>query len=101
MEHTIDTSQPFKLNWSAKGIDRIIQNVWNLINTYRYEIAYNRTMGINPEIFDKPAPIASAQYTAEVFQVVSTYEPRATVKEVKYLGLDYEGNMQFRVVIEI
>ena len=101
MEYIIDTSQPVQLNFGAIGAERILQNARTLINTFLYEVAYNRTMGINPELFDRPADVVVALYTAEVYRVVSDYEPRAKVKEVKLLGVDGEGNMQFKVVVEI
>lgn len=97
----IDTSKSVPLDWSAGGVDRIAQNVKNLISTWRYEVAYNRTLGIDPEIMDKPSDVAAALYAAEVFRIVADNEPRATVKEVKYIGVDDSGNMHFKVVIDV
>jgi phage baseplate assembly protein W len=45
---------------------------------------------------DKPLDVAAMMYVAEVYRVVDLYEPRAKVKDVKYTGVDNEGNMQFR-----
>lgn len=101
MIYEIDTSKPTQLDWRAKGVDRILQNIRNLISTWRYEIAYNRTQGIDPSLLDKPPNIAAALYISEIYRVVSEYEPRATVQEVTYLGVDKEGHMQFKVVVEI
>jgi len=101
MEYTINSSHPITLDFRAKGNERILQNVYNLINTFRYEVAYNRTMGIDPTIFDKPKDIAAALYSAEVFRLISDYEPRATVKSVNYIDIDDDGNMSFEVVVEI
>lgn len=101
MEYVIDTFQPVNLNWSAKGNERIIQNVQNIISTFLYEVAYNRGMGINPQILDKPADVAVNEYVAELYRVVPDYEPRAEVKDVRISGIDDEGNIQFKVVINI
>lgn len=101
MSYTIDTSQPINLNWSATGKERIIQNVFNLISTFKYEVAYNRAKGINPAILDKPANVLEVAYISEVYRVVDEYEPRATVEKVSLIGIDDEGNMQFKVVIDI
>lgn len=98
---TIDTSTPNKLDWGSKGAQRIAQNVFNLIRTWKYEVAYNRVMGMDPSLLDKPLKASVAEYTSQVYQVVSRYEPRATVKEVKFLGANDEGVMDFRVVIEV
>lgn len=101
MSYTIDTSQPINLNWSATGKERIVQNVFNLISTFKYEVAYNRAKGINPAILDKPINILEAAYISEVYRVVDEYEPRATVEKVSLSDVDDEGNMQFKVVIDI
>lgn len=101
LQYTINTENTVKLNWAAKGAERIIQNVWNLINTWKYEVAYHRTMGMNTAFLDKPYDTASALYISEVYRIISTYEPRAEVKNVKVSGIDNEGNIGFKVVIEI
>ncbi|MCR4442137.1 MAG: hypothetical protein QHH10_08300 [Peptococcaceae bacterium] len=99
MEYIIDSNAP--LAWDAKGNNRILQNVANLIKTFQYEVAYNRLMGINPDILDKPLEEVFVLYTAEVYRVVSTFEPRAKVKNVMLVGIDQEGNITARVVVEI
>ena len=33
------------LNWSAHGMDRILQNVQNLLSLAAYEVAFDRTRG--------------------------------------------------------
>jgi len=99
--YEIDTSKPVKLDWAAKGVDRILQNVLNAISTFRYEVAYARTRGMDPAIQDRPAPIAAKLYASEIYRVVPEEEPRATVQEVQPIGIDEEGNLQFKVVIDI
>ena len=86
---------------TSTDIERIIQNVENLISTWKYEVAYNRVMGMDPTLLDQPLDIAVARYTSEVYRLVADYEPRAKVKEVAFTGLDDEGNMQFKVVIDV
>ncbi len=101
MNYTIDTSQSINLNWSAKGKERIVQNVFNLISTFKYEVAYNREKGIHPAMLDKPRHILEAAYISEVYRVVERYEPRVTVVSVSLINSDVEGNMQFKVVIDV
>jgi len=101
MEYVIVTSQDMQLDWSAKGAQRIVQNVANLIRTFWYEVAYNRLLGINPDILERSPEETFALYTAEVYRVVSTFEPRATVKSVEPISIDQEGNIRAKVVIEI
>ena len=45
MEYTIDMGAP--LAWNAKGHNRVLQNVANLIRTFQYEVAYDRLLIIN------------------------------------------------------
>jgi len=99
-EYVIDTGLETPLNWGAKGNERIVQNVANLIRTFQYEVAYNRLLGISPDVLDKNAEEAFALYAAEVFRVVSTFEPRATVQSVELVGIDQEGNIRAKVVIK-
>lgn len=101
MQYEIDTSKPVNLNWNAKADERILQNVINLINTWKYEVAYNRLKGIETDTIDKPHDVTAALYVAEVYRVVGEYETRAEVKEVTFKGIDDSGNMQFRVVVDI
>jgi hypothetical protein len=51
---TISTAQAGELNWNAKGTERKVQNVLNILRTYKDEVAYNRPLGISSEIIDKP-----------------------------------------------
>jgi len=101
MEYTIDTSIQTPLNWNASGDERIVQNVLNLLRTFRYDVGYDRTRGIDPRVLDMPLKKAQAVYISEVYRVIDLYEPRASVKSVKFSGIDEEEGMQFQVVIEI
>jgi len=101
MQYVIDTTKTTSLAWDAKGDTRVVQNVANLINTFQYEVAYNRLLGISPDIIDQNAEEALALFAAEVYRVVSTFEPRATVVSVEPISIDKEGNIAARVVIEV
>ncbi|MGE5631701.1 MAG: hypothetical protein ACM3TR_11465 [Caulobacteraceae bacterium] len=101
MLYEVDTSKPANLDWGATGVERVLQNVRNAISTFRYEVAYARTRGMDPSILDTPVHEASKLYIAEIYRVVPEEEPRAKVEDVKFLGTDEEGNMQFKVVVNI
>jgi phage baseplate assembly protein W len=96
----IDTSSR-QLDWTVKGTDRVAQNVYNLITTLMYEVAFDRTLGIKGDFIDKPLQIAIAEVTAEIYDAISEREPRAIVKSVEFSEIDNDGNMQFKVVIEV
>ncbi len=99
MEVIVDTSKG--ISWVSKGNDRIVQNIINLLNTRKYEVAYDRTLGLSGDFIDKPSDEAIAIITAEVSDLISTREPRAELIEVLYAGTDENGNMQFKVVVDI
>jgi len=101
MIYEIDTSTPTELNWNAADDERIIQNVRNLISTWRYEVAYNRTKGLDPRIMDMPAESAKALYIAEIYRLIGTYEPNAIIKDVKLLSINSDGQINVKVVVEI
>lgn len=97
----INTSENPPIDWGATGAAEIVQNVYTLVKTYRYEVAYDRTLGISPEFVDLPEPEAVPLITAELYRIIDEREPRATVEDVTYLGIDEQGNMQFKVVIDV
>lgn len=101
MLYEIDTSIPAPLNWNATGDERILQNIRNLISTWRYEVAYDRTKGLDPGMLDKPAESAQALYIAEIYRLIETYEPNAALKDVKLLSINPDGQIEVKVVVEI
>lgn len=97
----INTSDKTQIEWDAKGNDRTIQNVANLLSTFKYEVAYDRTLGLSGKFVDKPLDQAIAEATTEIIDLINEREPNANVTEVEYTGNDENGNMQFKVVIDI
>lgn len=100
MEITIDIDDA-AINWNASGPDRIAQNVLNICRTLRHEVAYKRTMGIDPGFLHKPLPEAQAEITAQITEQVALYEPRARIRQVLFGGTDTSGDMTFKVVIAL
>lgn len=70
----------------------------NLINTYRYEVAYHRTMGLPAEIIDAPTPEAMAELGVEVRALIARYEPRARVEDVVCTPGE-DGEIQVEVIL--
>lgn len=97
----INTSDDPVIDWGASGFDEIAQNVFTLINTLKYEVAYDRTLGIRPDYLDMPLSEAIPLVTAQIYAVIDEREPRATVEEVEYQGVSDDGNMIFKVVIDV
>ncbi|TCZ73062.1 hypothetical protein E0485_21835 [Paenibacillus albiflavus] len=101
MQITINTSEALTIDWGAKGVTEIVQNVFTLINTFKYEVAYDRTLGVAPDFIDLPQPEAITLATTQIYSVIDEREPRATIKDVSFLGLSEDGDMIFKVVIDI
>lgn len=80
MEYKINNSKI--INWNAKGNDRILQNVQNLINTIEHEVAYSREKGRNSKTIDKNFDDAQSLIIAETYELLEVYEDRVEVLEV-------------------
>ncbi len=100
MQYVINTNN-VNIDWNSTGAERKLQNIANLINTFRYEVAYDRTKGLNPEILDKPALDSIPLYTAEIYRIIETYEPGVRLTRVTPTNIDAYGQINFEVVVEI
>jgi len=98
MEYKV--SEGMKINWNAKGAERIVQNVYNLLNTFRYEVAYNRILGRNTANLDKPTSDMIPLIIAETYELITEYEPRATIINVEVVNSE-EGKPTIEVVIRV
>ncbi len=99
MIYNIDSSNS-KVNWNAQGHDRIIQNIINILNTVRYEVAYDRVMGRDPNNLDKNFNEIESLLIAETYDLVEEYEPRAKIENV-YINQLQTGEINIKVVVEI
>ncbi|KMT23015.1 hypothetical protein [Clostridium cylindrosporum] len=94
--YSIRTDQ--EINWGAKGTERILQNIVNLLNTFKYEVAYDRVLGTNPDNVDLPNDKVIGGIISETYDLIEQYEPRATIIEVEVL---WEGDKLVRKVVLI
>lgn len=100
---TIDTSEQSKaLPWfEAKGTDRIIQNIKNIVSTYKYEVAYMRGFGMSPDAIDKDVETMKSIITEDLLDNIKEYEPRATLISVNVKEISADGGVIAVVQIEI
>lgn len=94
----IDTSKG--INWAAKGVTRRIQNINNALNTYRYEVGYNRLFGRNPALADLPMDKYIPAVVAETYELVPEVDEKAKVIEVNPV-IGEHGELSLRVVVEL
>lgn len=97
MNYTISNKK--SINWNAKGHDRILQNISNILSIYKYEVAYDRTFGRNPQNIDKPLNKSLSAIITETYDLIKDYEPRAIVKDVIVENSD--ADIVIKVVVEI
>lgn len=100
MELIIDNSN-VRLNWAAKGYDRIVQNILNILNTYKYEVAYERGLGISADILDKDAETVKSIIMENLFDDIKRYEPRATLKTVDVQSVGEDGHITAVITVEV
>lgn len=101
MNVEIMTGEARAIDWGASGAAAVAQNVYTLINTRKYEVAYDRTLGMSEEYVDLPLPEAIPLAIAQIYAVVDEREPRAFVKDVAFVGATPDGAMNFKVVVEL
>lgn len=82
-------------------VDRVVQNIRNILNTYKYEVAYNRDLGINPDIIDKDTETMKSIIMQDLFNNIQKYEPRATLKSVDIKEVSSDGKITAEIKIEI
>lgn len=87
-------------DWMARGQERILQNIRNLTALSRYEVAFNRTLGLSPDLTDLPLPQLEARYAAELTELIEENEPRAMVREISGFTVSPEGEICCEVVID-
>ena len=97
----ISTSKETRLDWCAKGTDRIIQNIYNIISTFKGEVAYNRGLGISPDIIDKPLETQKSILAEDLFDSIKNNEPRAKVKSITINSVNDDGDFSASIKIEI
>jgi phage baseplate assembly protein W len=97
---TLDTEASVALDWSAKGKDRIVQNVLNILRTYKGEVAYNRAFGISPDVIDKTADEVQAIIADDLSARIEQDEPRARLLAVSAKNNE-SGDIIVSVQIEV
>lgn len=95
MEYTVKSTDV--IDWNAKGNKRILQNVNNIINTIKNEVPYDRLRGRDPKNIDATNKNRNA-LIEETYDLIQTYEPRATVKSVEIEDIQ---NLVIKVVVSI
>lgn len=102
MSFTIDTAQEQPINLAHQTLyEEVIQNVWFLLSSLEYDIPLNREFGLNAAYIDKPITTATALATADIYDKIGEYEPRAEIVSIDFTT-DYErGILKPKVEVEV
>lgn len=99
MATEIYTKDYSKLSYGGTGDERVIRNVLNILRTRRYEVPYNRTMGIDDSVLERPLDEVKALLASDAMKNIMRYEPRANVKSIEFDC--FEGDeVHYKVVLE-
>lgn len=98
---TINTAQETALNWGAKGTDRKVQNVLNIMRTYQGEVAYNRPLGISSDIIDKPIDDVRAIIAADLANNIEQNVQGVNIVSIDVSEAPETGDFIFIVKIEV
>ncbi|KFX57595.1 hypothetical protein HYH39_02345 [Clostridium botulinum] len=97
MDYTIYSDEQL-INWNAKGNEKILQNVNNILNLIKNEVPYARNMGRDLDNIDLTIARSRYKLIEETYDLIQKYEPRVTVKKVT---VSDEVNPFIKVVVTI
>jgi phage baseplate assembly protein W len=102
MEKISITAEMGKVNVQPTStIEEVIQNIKTILNTIKGTVPLDRDFGIDKSVIDSPIGGIQARLSAEIIKQVRTYEPRASVTQVKYSGNPEDGSVSVTVEVKI
>ena len=82
--------RPSPIDFGAKGVEEVLQNVRTYLCTTRFSVVLDRAMGVDG-IIDRPINKAKAILSSDIFMHLSRYEPRAKVTSINFAGDGLDG----------
>lgn len=80
-------------DYQAPEIEDISRCLRTLYATREGSQPLDREFGLNWDFIDKPLPVAQNEFALEVILKTKKYEPRARIKEAKFVFDNISGNM--------
>lgn len=71
----------------ASGNNNIVVCIGNILKTVRGEVPYERLLGLDPDLIDKPSAYAAVDLTEDIEWLLRTYEPRANIDTIDLQSL--------------
>lgn len=86
--------------WPKNKLEEIEQNIRMILTAPKYSVPLDRAFGINIALLDEPQEAVLAGLTAEIFDAIQRYEPRAKVTKVEYTA-DADGKIYPKVKVRL
>ena len=83
--------RPIPIDFGAKGVEEVLQNVHTYLCTTRFSVVLDRAMGIDASLVDRPINKAKAILSSDIFMNLSRHEPRAKVTSITFAGDGLDG----------
>lgn len=87
---TVSAERPDIVIHPSDLVAEVLQNVRMILTTIRGTVPLDRDFGLTARVIDTPIDRAQALITAEVYEQLNRYEPRAQIVRVYFVG--NEGN---------
>jgi phage baseplate assembly protein W len=85
--------RPSSIDFGARGVDEVLQNVRTYLCTPRFSVVLDRAMGIDASLVDRPINKAQAILSSDIFMNLSRHEPRAKVLSIDFSGDGLDGTL--------
>lgn len=101
MDIVIDQDEDYSANFrETDEISSIKQNIALLLNTKKGTIPMHRDFGLPMEFVDKPMNVAETIATLEISEALETFEPRATLKDLRFKPSE-NGRMSIQLEVTV
>ena len=96
----MDSLSP-NVEYGAKDVKEIIQNVRTIVSTTKGTCPLDRNFGLTRDLIDSPMSGIRAEAEQEIFLQVRKYEPRAVIKEIIWTTDIMTGEVRPKLRLEI
>lgn len=100
MSYTVDTNKEEQININPETVEEeVIQNLWFLYSSIKYDVPLDRALGLNAVYIDRPIETAKALVTMDIYNKTEEYEPRAEIVNIDF-SVDYERGV-LKPIVEV
>lgn len=102
MSISISSTDEIEINLLPGTVEEeVMQNIWFILSSLEFDCPLERELGLNGSFIDKPIEVSKALLTADIYDKVEKFEPRAEIVEISF-DIDYDtGKITPTVEVEI